>query len=219
MPVTHRIAVKRLKPIFDTLDSELGALLARLTVLYEDLRIELYGATDDSFPKLDGNTVRYRKFYFLRRSTVTLIEFTSTLQRLGECPEFKALRKTFDEEQDKRWASATDFFGKHHKVLKTIRNDCGGHFQLAMAKKIVEELHDDTVGSIELDFGKSGDRIRLYLKFALEFVGPAIVAQRKNEDFEAFAHDLFEILTEGWLHVVKVMHAIAKPTLVPKFGL
>jgi hypothetical protein len=63
---------------------------------------------------------------FFRRSTVTLIESTSTLQRLGECPEFKALRKTFDEEQDKRWASATEFFGKHHKVLKAIRNDCGG---------------------------------------------------------------------------------------------
>src|SRR5262245_36346940 len=126
MPVTYRIAVKRLKPIFDIPDSELGALLARLTVLYQDLRIELNGAVEDSISVLDGDGVRYRKFYFLRRSTITLVEFRGTLQRLVDCDEFAALRKAFDPEQEKRWVEANSFFGKHHKFMKSVRNDCGG---------------------------------------------------------------------------------------------
>jgi hypothetical protein len=220
MPVTSRTSAKYLKPIFDTPDSELGPLIARLTVLYEDLRIELYGATDDSIPHLDGNTTRYRKFYFLRRSTVTLVEFRGALHRLNECPEFQELRKRFDEEQEKRWVDANAFFGKHHAHLKAVRNHCGGHFPLSTTIKAVRETHPDTVGSMEIDFGKDGEHVRVYFKFALEFVGPAIVAEKKpGEDLESYAHRLFDVLWEAWLHVVKVMHAIAKATLVPRFGL
>ena len=53
-----------LKPIFDTPGSELGPLLARMSVLYEDLRLEVYASMAESIPACDGNTAMYRKYYF-----------------------------------------------------------------------------------------------------------------------------------------------------------
>ena len=52
----YRIRVRRLNQIFRH-GSELDARIARLTVLYEDLRLENLAASEDSIPKLDESGV------------------------------------------------------------------------------------------------------------------------------------------------------------------
>ena len=76
-------------------DEMLHAHILRLAVLYEDLRIELYGIAEDSMPKLDGTDERYRKNYFLRRSIATLVEFAETVRILNECDEFQPIKDSF----------------------------------------------------------------------------------------------------------------------------
>ena len=105
-----RTVYKRVKPIFNTCDSEFGALLARMCVLYEDLRLEVYGGMAESIPDCDQISAMYRKLYFLRRSTITLMEFRGTLQRLSQNEEFRTLQQEFSEEQTRRWTEANDFF-------------------------------------------------------------------------------------------------------------
>lgn len=70
-----RTVYKRIKPVFTTKNPEFGALLARMCVLYEDLRLEVYAGMEERIPSCDQTSVMYRKMYFLRRSTITLVEF------------------------------------------------------------------------------------------------------------------------------------------------
>jgi hypothetical protein len=44
------------------------AYIAQLFVLYEDLRIELYGITENDLSKLGSTDQKYRKHYFVRWS-------------------------------------------------------------------------------------------------------------------------------------------------------
>ena len=121
----------------------LDALLAQLSVLYEDLRIELTAITEDSMPKLDvldpegedvdhpERTGAYRRHYFLRRSIATLNEFAVALRHLNEeQPEFKLISKSrgFNKEAEAIWSQAIEFFAVNEKLIKEIRHDVGGHF-------------------------------------------------------------------------------------------
>ena len=70
---------KPLKQIFTDDDSELAARVARVCVLFEDLRVEYSGAHEDDALPLDKLGIEYRRFYFLRRSLVTLDGFARDL--------------------------------------------------------------------------------------------------------------------------------------------
>src|SRR5712671_5160117 len=101
--IRSKTSYKPLKAIFATVDPEFGPLVARLTVLYEDLRIEIAGAGNPKIDSMDVTAAQYRKFYFLRRSMITLVEFRGTLQRLAQNEEFRALRSRFGHEEESRW--------------------------------------------------------------------------------------------------------------------
>src|SRR5262245_10793501 len=91
---------RRFKKIFPDSEPELSPLLARMCVLYEDLRIEHGGATEKDIERLDVLPSIYRKFYFLRRSTITLMEFAGAFQVLNQRPELQRIRSLFDTEAE-----------------------------------------------------------------------------------------------------------------------
>src|ERR1019366_10002526 len=66
----------------------LNAKLARLCVLYEDLRVELHGIVEPSIPALDVLDDKYRRFYFVRRSIGTIREFSDALRLINADPHF-----------------------------------------------------------------------------------------------------------------------------------
>jgi hypothetical protein len=87
---------------------QFDANLARVCVLFEDLRIEIRGITERSLPALDildpegeswlnpGSTGRYRTFYFLRRSILTLNEFADAIGRIvRDMDKYPTLRPNF----------------------------------------------------------------------------------------------------------------------------
>jgi hypothetical protein len=101
---------------------ELSALVARMSVLFEDLRIEYHAAQlADKIDVLDVLPSIYRKFYFLRRSTITLVEFMGSFQLLDQLREFQMFRAEFDETARQRWQAARDFF----KFGDLFRVRCG----------------------------------------------------------------------------------------------
>ena len=56
-------------------DRELAIRVARVCVPFEDLRLEYIGSRATESLPLDPLSKQYRKFYFLRRSLVSLDEF------------------------------------------------------------------------------------------------------------------------------------------------
>lgn len=57
-------------------------------MLFEDLRVEYWGAHEDGRLPLDKLWIEYRRFYFLRRSLVTLDEFADAISRLNALPSW-----------------------------------------------------------------------------------------------------------------------------------
>ncbi len=109
-------------------DKMIHAHIARLAVLYKDLRIEVHEIVEPSVPLLDATDERYCKNYFLRRCIATLVEFAETVRLLDECDVFKPIKKGLDKKIRPYWSGAVRFFRQHEPFLKKVRNDIGGHF-------------------------------------------------------------------------------------------
>ena len=146
--------------------------IARLAVLYEDLRIELTAASASSIRKLDRVDSRYRRNYFLRKCIGTIVEFAEAIRLLDGSPEFKVIKSNFSTDILKYWTEGVKFFRKHERFLKSVRNDIGGHFGTNAAKYAVLNLDTETIGKIELiDIG--GPKARIHLYFAGEIAAVA----------------------------------------------
>lgn len=127
--------------------------IARLAVLYEDLRLEIAAASEAVMPKLDVINARHRKTYFLRRAIATLREFGEAIRFLEGLPEFKKARKVFDDsEAADWWNSAVRFFKEHSDYLQRIRNDFGGHFSRSASRYAITHVDPSVVSSIEIEF-------------------------------------------------------------------
>jgi len=87
----------QMRRIFPAQDAQMSARIARLCVLYEDLRIELLGVTNE-IPLLDEVGSELRMHYFLRRSIATLHEFSEALRLLDEFPDFPRVTGIFPNE-------------------------------------------------------------------------------------------------------------------------
>jgi hypothetical protein len=146
--------------------------IARLAVLYEDLRIELTAASASLIRKLDRVDSRYRRNYFLRKCIGTIVEFAEAIRFLDGSPEFKVIKSNFSTDILKYWTEGVKFVRKHERFLKSVRNDIGGHFGTNAAKYAVLNLDTETIGKIELiDIG--GPKARIHLYFAGEIAALA----------------------------------------------
>jgi hypothetical protein len=147
--IKSRIRAKNLQHVF-TLPSErlLHAHIARLSVLYEDLRIETYGIIEESLPALDFTDEAYRRNYFLRRSIATLFEFAEELRLLHRLDNFAEIQSKFDELSLKRWNKAVRFFGRHERYFEKVRNDIGGHFGLNAAIHAISDIPASYAGKL-----------------------------------------------------------------------
>jgi hypothetical protein len=96
--------MRELKKVFGQVSaSNFEAIIARLAVLYEDLRIELHGIAEESIPAMDELDVRYRRIYFLRKSIGTLWEFAEAVGQLQKCPEFRVMSADFPPGVHRYW--------------------------------------------------------------------------------------------------------------------
>src|SRR6266403_4288058 len=120
MPLKSKSLFKETRRVFPF--SEMHALIARLAVLYEDLRIETFGivAAKDSLGMLDYTDSKYRVNYFLRRSIATLIEIAEAIRMLNEDPDFQNVKIGFDERNTIRWKRAVRFFNRFEPILERV---------------------------------------------------------------------------------------------------
>jgi hypothetical protein len=189
------------------------AHMARLAVLYEDLRIEVTGAAQLSIPVLDTTDERYRRNYFLRRSIATLLEFAETVRLLNECPEFKAVKTRFNTNLISLWDKGYGFFQRHERFFRNVRNDIGGHFGLTAALFAVTNLKPEAVGKIE-----ARQRRTMHLHFAGELVATATLRHLQGSTNEQKFSRLLRTVVSGSRHATECTHCIALAYLWERFG-
>lgn len=192
--------------------------IARLAVLYEDLRIELTAASASSIRKLDRVDSRYRRNYFLRKCIGTIVEFAEAIRLLDGSPEFKVIKSNFSTDILKYWTEGVKFFRKHERLLKSVRNDIGGHFGTNAAKYAVLNLDTETIGKIELiDIGGAKARIHLYFAGEIAAVASLQHLVKGRTPSQKFAN-LLRLLVVSFRHSTRCVHSIVACYLWQRFG-
>ncbi len=225
-----------LRKVFREDDSrrQFDAKLARICVLFEDLRIEIRGISERSLPALDvldpeednwinpASTGKYRSFYFLRRSLVTLCEFAEALRLIVADinndaklnPNFRVLTS----EGIEAWHAAVRFFDENEAVLNRIRNDIGGHFGHRAALNAVSMLGLAAYGSIASTLGDTGVANQLKLHFALEIAGTALLQHLPNRDIRQYEALVTDCIGPAYDHAMRCVYILVREYLWDRFG-
>lgn len=208
---------RRIKAVFP--DDEVGASIARISVLFEDLRLEYNAAKQtDRIDKLDVLRPTYRTFYFVRRSTITLDEFRQGFEYLNQQPGFAPIRKQFDADTEKVWREAGEFFREHKALFKKIRDAYGGHFLMKTARKVLADVHPDTVSTVEIVFNRVANTAEPRLHYTFDLAASAFVVHKdEDSDMQPFIADLFETIWKGWENCVAVVETLVVYYIIPAF--
>lgn len=217
------IRVARLARVFpaDTpSEAVMQANIARLIVLYEDLRIELaasrVSAIDEHADWVgDGY---YRKRYFLRRAIGTLVELSDTFSQLAGDEMFAEVRKTFDAIAVAEWNSAAEFLESNARLFEQVRNDLGGHFGTVAAKFAIESFRPETTGSLEIvkDYRWSGVMYRP--QFVGEITARAFLRHLPGQDAEDKFRGLLKKVKEAQRLTTRAISKLINFYLWPRFG-
>src|SRR5262245_954527 len=104
-------------------DHPVSTALARLTILREDLYLELKGQLEKPIPDLDEHSMDWRVIYFFRNSIRTLSEIRGAVETLKRQKRFMdALAKQL-KELTQAFHDLAAKLEEAHKLIKRIRND------------------------------------------------------------------------------------------------
>ena len=121
-----------------------------MSVLREDLAIEMKGVTEEKIPALDGNTAEYRKAYSWRNMLRTLLEIDSVVTKLDSLAEFKATLASQPPEVREQFRSLLKEFQTQHAFLKGLRNDVGGHVSYPKMEEALKSMRADHQGFLHV---------------------------------------------------------------------
>jgi hypothetical protein len=213
----------------DTPPDLFNTLLARICVLYEDIKIEAHGAAADSIEALDilqpmkenvdtsANIGFYRKIYFIRRMIGTLHEFADALCKLHEEKSFQPTLDHMEPSIKEAWMDGIRYFKKEGPILKRVRDDVGGHFGIKAALFAVDNLPESATGRIEMSLSLKGREPHLY--FASEIVSTAILRHLPGKDTKEKGKRFFDDhLFIADSHATTCVHIVTIEYLFRLFG-
>jgi hypothetical protein len=213
---------RTLREVFWDGDRELAARVARLCVLFEDLRIESIGVDQHSDARgFDALNRQYRCFYFLRRSLVTLDEFCGALNRLNE---MRTWHRHITRHQNKElrclWTEAVTFFNGKKERYATIRGDMGAHYPEATARWAIDTLGVRATGTFEIVYDDE-ETADTKLHFSTELVARAILRtadhQLTDDEIAKFIEGVLADVRTGWTHAVNAVHVVILEYLARRF--
>lgn len=214
---------RNLREVFWSGDRDLAVQVARLSVLFEDLRLESTAARHrEPLPPLDAIGKSFRYFYFLRRLLVTLDEFAGALSQINANAGWKRIRRGFDRDCERRWDAAVKYFSHNRPHWSHLRNEIGGHFKESAAKFALEHLRESAIGSIEIVMdhkSRTGGIRLLYVEeiVAANWTRETEVGKRTDDVVRRSAHELFTVLMTAANEAVKAMHVVALAYVVDRF--
>ncbi|HLG57923.1 MAG TPA: hypothetical protein VI485_21435 [Vicinamibacterales bacterium] len=190
---------------------------ARLCVLYDDLTLEFTAANEDAIPLLDKSGRDNRRFYFVRRTLGTLSELRGAIAVLEKSATFQKRKAAWEHGAQKEWNAAAAFFAANHKFLKDWRNDVGGHFHDSAAEFAIDNIEQDTVGSIELYRRHKVADVRLKFAYALVAVAMVKLRDQQGQSVEDFLMDAFRFLVDAVNHATSAVKIVTLTELLHRF--
>lgn len=159
-----------------------AASIARLCILREDFKLEMNGVIAGTLSKLDGNSVGWRKLYFIRNSIRTLVEIRSAIETLRRLQDFQILLRK-QSKQDR--ADFTKFMKKmeaNYRLIKDIRDALGGHVLYQSTTKALDTLDFDWEGLLEAGEITSDVHYKFAGELVLAILLPNISADRRMKE-------------------------------------
>jgi hypothetical protein len=183
--------------------------VARLIVLYEDLRIEESGILARTIPPLEMvNNGDYRIRYFLRRTVCTLLEFAEAFRLVDSLDQFNDLRVRFDGTRLKQWNEAVDFFKQEEPLIRRIRNDLGGHFGEEATEYAVKGFLPGTKGRIEYYRDVGSRKATILNHYVGEITARAFLRHVPGGSVEDKSRYLLELLRKGYRLAARAVTAL-----------
>jgi hypothetical protein len=195
--------------------------LARLSVLYEDFRIEWYGLNAlASFGALDTIGKQYRALYFLRRSLATLTEYHGCLAQILSTREFKSVAPSLAKMHAADITAANRYFQGNLSQIKELRNELGGHFKPGSVEFATANLPPDICGKVTWCSQRREDnQLSLELHYANEVLAGAISSRLQGGvDLVEELQKALDVVMQGYTHVHCSMLALARAFLWDRFG-
>ena len=204
-------------------------IVARLCVLYEDLRIETFACAAESLPRLDvldpveegdGSPMavgRYRRNYFLRRSIATIKELIDSLEQLERNSEFVRIRNDFDAEVRALWDESFGYLDGQKAFMNKLRDDVGGHFGEQAAAYSVSHFSPDAIGRLEFRMDDQRHRTEPRLLFAGEIAATAMLRHLPGGGPPVEIQRMIKNCAECYRHATSCVHAVIATILVPRF--
>ena len=196
--------------------SELLNCMARLSVLYEDFRVEHTALGEIAALAGQNQAIdSYRFMYLVRRSVTTMNEYQGGLIQLLRTDEFK--RSKLSEIDGSYVAEAHQYLQRACARIKKWRNEIGGHFQYRAAEIACRNVPAGTIASVTWNSGTEA-ALGLHLEYAGELISGAINGLVDAIDpLEELRLAMGEIMG-GYVHVQKATYALVHHFLWPKFG-
>lgn len=195
------------------------AHILRLCVLFEDLKREHCGATaylDEHSATREAMAERY---YHIRRALGTLFEMSGAIQQLNANTAFDRIKTSMSTGQLDAWTSAFAFFKREHGLLKDWRDEMGGHFSSDTASYILDSLHPDTAGCIEIhEVDGPGPPHNVRMGFAFDLIAEAMGKGDPNADFYSFVTRRLEFALNAFGHAAQAVHVLVQAHLWRRFG-
>jgi hypothetical protein len=204
-------------------DSVFDRSLARLSVLYEDLFLEVVGAgmEPETAPQLEPLGPAYRHVYFMRRAVATALEVKDVVEQIAVTPEFGEIEARAVSSKDshyvREWVQSQKFFKSNRTLLKKIRDAVGGHFGDQAAGLALEAIGDDYSVGVKIEADIEG-RVRVLLPFATELAATALLGNVPGTTFEEKMEALRNLLFGVVEHTVLAVHFLVEATLWTRMG-
>lgn len=217
-PSTTRIG--NLGSVFAEGRSELLREIARICILYEDLRLEIEEIRliwDRKNKPEEGDDFRFT--YFIRRALVTLMEFQSVVTAIRLTKEFKRAEPSIARSEADDILHVTQYFQRNGKRLNELRNEFGGHIQPAAVRFATEHL-SDVVGKITMNRSMRGWTLGLDCHFASSLVAGVISSKlASGTDAKQELRTAMDTINEGFVLVQPATAALVLCFLWDRFGL
>jgi len=209
-----------LKRVFRGGQSELLNGIARLAILYEDLRLEMgeFHSLHRSVIELGESDMDHRVSYFLRRSLATLVEFRGALTVVRKTHEFKKAEPGLTALDARYIADADRFLQQNWAQIKELRNEFAGHIQAGAVDFAMKHLTNE-VGKVTWN----PDPDKWTLGIECDFAGVVLAGVISSKlqaggDVLAELRKALEILSLGLNHAQAAMVALVHAFLWDSFG-
>jgi hypothetical protein len=204
-------------------DSVFDRSLARLSVLYEDLFLEVIGAGMEpgTAPQMEPLGPAYRHVYFMRRAVATALEVKDVVEQIAVTPEFREIEaravSSGDSHYVREWVQPQNFFKSNRALLKKIRDDVGGHFGDQAAASALKVIGDDYSVGVKIEVDIEG-RVRVLLPFAAELAATALLGNVPGATFADKMEVLRNLLFGVVEHTVLAVQFLVEATLWGRMG-